>query len=512
MKLVLLKAHNKGYTKKNGTFVKPFDDKRPSAKPDLPETSQATKQGGLFGGWGKQVGYHAPPKPKLQPAAFHPRPGEEGEKVGIYRPHKPTDQLTWRNATEVATFVPNGDVPSSLNGVPFRAWKDHPRTDEGWDYVDGQMDDLDEPPFNLPKGKKAASGVIIEEPDGRIWLVHPTNEFAGYKATFPKGGAEDGLSLQANAIKEAFEESGLKVEITGFFGDFDRGASVARYYRAKRVGGTPTAMGWESQAVSLAPKDRLLDLLNGPSDHPVAHAAGAPEPVGAKEKPESADDWKQVNGQAGSNPGGFYEDADGTDWYCKFPQTEHHARNEILASKFYHELGIIAPDMKLIKRGGKIGVASKIIPMLMKDKDGLINGSVKGAREGFAADAWLANWDSVGLMFDNMLVDHKGRAVRIDPGGSLVFRAQGQPKGDAFGNVVGEIDSLRSGQNKQAADVFGTVTDEQIKAGVQRIAEISDARIHELVDQFGPGSAKQRMQLAVKLIARKQDLVRRFLG
>lgn len=261
--ILLTKAHNPGYAKKNGTFVAPFDDKRPSAK---------QKHGRLS--WPKTIGEKQPEKPK-KPPAWHPKAGDDGKGVPVWKPSAPTSSETWADPAAVATFVPNGDVPSSLNGVSFTAWNDRPRTDDGWDYVDGQMGDMDEPKMKLPAGKKAASGVIIEEPDGRVWLVHPTNQFAGYSATFPKGGVEHGLSMQANAIKEAFEESGLQVKITGFVGDFDRGLSVARYYRAVRVGGTPTAMGWESQAVSLVPKDKLLKLLNGKSDTPVAHAAGA---------------------------------------------------------------------------------------------------------------------------------------------------------------------------------------------------------------------------------------------
>ena len=97
----------------------------------------------------------------------------------------------------------------SLNGIPA-AWRDHPRTTEGWDYSDGINDDLDEPPFDLPAGMKAASGVVIEEADGRVWLIAPTNQFGGYNASLPKGTAEDELSLQGNALKEAFEETGLK--------------------------------------------------------------------------------------------------------------------------------------------------------------------------------------------------------------------------------------------------------------------------------------------------------------
>lgn len=240
----LLKAHIKGYSKKDGTYVRPHDrDTGPGATQHEPE--------------------------------HHPRVDDAGKPVVIKRPSKPSAPSTWHNPDAVATFVPGGDVPLAINGVPIRKWKDHPRTVEGWDYCDGINEDLIEPPFTLPPGKKAAAGVVIEEPDGRIWLVAPTNEFGGYRATLPKGTAEPELSLQGNALKECFEECGLKVQITGFIMDVERTTSKARIYRAKRVGGSPVDVGWESQAVHLAPKGHLYDLLNMWTDHGVAEAIGA---------------------------------------------------------------------------------------------------------------------------------------------------------------------------------------------------------------------------------------------
>lgn len=205
----------------------------------------------------------------------HPRPGEKGEPVLIKHPHHASAPSTWDNPDAVATFVPDGDAPRELNGVPMRRWRDHPTTVEGWDYCDGIAEDLVEPPIKPKPGKSVGAGVIVEEVDGRCWVIHPTNRFGDYESTFPKGTAEPGLSLQGNALKECFEESGLQVKITGFVGDFERSTSVARFYRARRVGGDPTACGWESQGVSLIPKSMLYEFLNGRADHPIAESIGA---------------------------------------------------------------------------------------------------------------------------------------------------------------------------------------------------------------------------------------------
>ena len=118
----------------------------------------------------------------------------------------------------------------------------------------------------------AAAGIDAPLPVIETW----PNQFAGYEGTFPKGHADHGLpNLQATAIREAYEESGMKVEITGFLGDVDRTATTTRYYTARRVGGTPTDCGWETQAVSLVPRILLYSQLNSHYDHGLAEMLGA---------------------------------------------------------------------------------------------------------------------------------------------------------------------------------------------------------------------------------------------
>jgi hypothetical protein len=142
----------------------------------------------------------------------------------------------------VATFVPDGDVPAELNDVAFAPWADVPQTAHGWASVAGQRSDLIEPPFPSIPGKPLAAGIVIEWPDDRVWMVAPTNRFGGYTAAMPKGRLDD-LRPQATAIREAFEESGLQVEIVDWLIDVQRSTTLTRIYRARRVGGTPAAMG-----------------------------------------------------------------------------------------------------------------------------------------------------------------------------------------------------------------------------------------------------------------------------
>lgn len=118
-------------------------------------------------------------------------------------------------------------------------------------------------------GKSPASGVVVLEDDGRIWVVSPSNAYGGYVNTFPKGKLEPGMSLRANALKEVFEECGLRVALTGFLCDAVRSTSVTRFYLARRLGGHPGTMGWETQAVHLVPAAQLAAFADHPNDKPV---------------------------------------------------------------------------------------------------------------------------------------------------------------------------------------------------------------------------------------------------
>jgi 8-oxo-dGTP pyrophosphatase MutT (NUDIX family) len=183
----------------------------------------------------------------------HPFPDDDGAPVTIRRPSTPTPLAAWHDAGAIATVVPGGPLPDGLHGVPFLPCP-LPAASALPD------DDAADPPFLLPPGMKAAAGAVVVEPDGRIWLVAPTNGFGGYVATFPKGRVDPGAGLRATARREAWEEAGLAVDIGSFLLDVSRTQTYTRYFLARRTGGSPAAMGWETQAVHLVPPD-LLDTV-----------------------------------------------------------------------------------------------------------------------------------------------------------------------------------------------------------------------------------------------------------
>ncbi|MFC5547068.1 NUDIX hydrolase [Massilia aerilata] len=195
----------------------------------------------------------------------HPCRKDDGELVIIHRPSSPTPSAHWAEPGALATAVPVCPMPGSLNGLALAPSPGAP----------GAGDAVDEPPFRLPPGMKAAAGAVVIEDDGRVWLVSPTNAYGGYSTTFPKGRVDPGGTLRHTAIREVYEESGLIVRLEAFLIDVARTQTYTRYYIAKRIGGCPSAMGWETQAVHLVPAARLEELAVHPNDTAIILAARA---------------------------------------------------------------------------------------------------------------------------------------------------------------------------------------------------------------------------------------------
>jgi ADP-ribose pyrophosphatase YjhB (NUDIX family) len=243
---------------------------------------------------------------------------------------------------------------------------------------------------------------------------------------------------------------------------------------------------------------------------------------------QSISEWKKVgNKPGGSNPGAVFEDKHGTKWLVKGNAkqlsgevddvtSDNRAKNEVLASKLMQAAGIPAVEMKLVdlngqfggqKTGqhGKLGVAVKMVPLNGWTGSGA---EKMHTQEQFATHAWLANYDVMGMGNDNMGLNTKtGQMVNIDPGGALLFRAQGLPK-KGFGNVVDEWDSMRdASKNQWTAAVFKPMTSDQLIESVNAVKKVSPAMIHDLVNTYGPGDALAKIDLAEKLKARRVDLI-----
>ena len=235
----------------------------------------------------------------------------------------------------------------------------------------------------------------------------------------------------------------------------------------------------------------------------------------AKENKLLFKDMEKLEAAKGSNEGGLYlNKATGEKWYIKTPASADTAVNEVVANHLYELAGVKVPITQYIDVNGRLSIASKWVEGIEKNKALISSGKgISGIVEGFGMDAWLANWDVVGLSYDNLLLDGKA-AVRIDNGGSLLYRAQGGLKGDAFGSVVHELDTLRNASlNPQSASVFAKMTEKQLEASVLKVLQIADSDIAAVVNKYGAEwTEAQRKEVIDTLIARKQNLMDRFPG
>jgi SPP1 gp7 family putative phage head morphogenesis protein len=295
---------------------------------------------------------------------------------------------------------------------------------------------------------------------------------------------------------------------------------LSQYKKAVLAGKTPPpsavkamqGMPEEEQAAFLAKLDAekaAADAKKAAAEAEALKSATASAKVVTGTPPDPLTMTK-IGEQKGSNPGGTYQDTEtGIKWYVKQPASAEIARNEVLAGKFYELMGVEVPEMHLIELNGKPSIASRIVDGLKK-ADPADLAVAPGTAEGFGADAWLANWDVVGLGYDNLLTQG-ARAFRVDTGGALRYRAQGTLKGNAFGRVVTEIDSLRDPSlNRQAQSVFGKLTAEQIERSVERVLRVREDEIRALVDAYGPQDAAERRLLADLMIERQRNLAQRF--
>lgn len=212
---------------------------------------------------------------------------------------------------------------------------------------------------------------------------------------------------------------------------------------------------------------------------------------------------QKVGRQMGSNPAGVYQDKNGRRFYVKSLESPAHARNEIIAAKLYQLAG--APTLTYVSAKELNQIATEFVELDKKHVSRLSDGERRQARRWLGVHAWTANWDAAGFDGDNQgVVD--GVVTTLDVGGALEFRAQGDPKGKAFGACVSELDTLRKNvDNPHAVRLFADMSPGEINEAIAVVMRIPDASIRRVVAENGGGSA-----LAEKMIARKADMAKRM--
>ena len=169
--------------------------------------------------------------------------------------------------------------------------------------------------------------------------------------------------------------------------------------------------------------------------------------------------------------------ANGAMWLVKhYSGNADRVAAELLANAIYRELDILVPGAGIGRWPGPNGEEwiTVTYPMVEGETRRWTEPN-EALAEGFVADALISNWDVIGLVQDNIL--WQGDVpVRIDQGGTFVFRAQGERK--PYGPEVVELESMLSelGQargtmavtealiRRKARDTVSTLAPDRIEA------------------------------------------------
>ena len=217
-------------------------------------------------------------------------------------------------------------------------------------------------------------------------------------------------------------------------------------------------------------------------------------------------DLIKVSGQLGSNEGGWYEKSTGERFYVKFYENPSQGQAEFVANAIYEKLGIKAVRSEIIQLDGREAIASPAVPGAMPASMEAQRDS-EDVRKGFVADAFLANWDVVGLVYDNIVQSEDG-FYRIDNGGSLIFRAQGGDKAYSPDSIL-ELQSMLV-PGRSAGEVFAGITEEEIgKQARELIGKLSPDDIRAIVDESGL-EGEDRDRILTGLLGRREYLAKTY--
>jgi phage-related protein (TIGR01555 family) len=234
-------------------------------------------------------------------------------------------------------------------------------------------------------------------------------------------------------------------------------------------------------------------------------AAAAPAAAaGSPSKPLNPKDLIKVGEKMGSNDGGTFKDAtNGKKYYVKKPPSKAHVTNELLGAKLYQLAG--GNTLTYAPVDGGEHVATELAKLDKKNVNDFTPEEKKAAQSDFATQAWIANWDAAGTGGDNKGI-LKGKPTALDFGGSLEYRAQGEPKGDQFGAEVPELMSfLDASVSPDNAKLYKGMSFEEGRLSAMKVTELTNDQIITAVKESG-GTAT----LAEKLIARKNYIADNF--
>ena len=176
--------------------------------------------------------------------------------------------------------------------------------------------------------------------------------------------------------------------------------------------------------------------------------------------------------------GDVYEDAVGVQRYVKKYTDSSQGYSEAVANNAYQRLGLSAPNSRLLsdQPGWVVNEAIEGTPV---SEMVMISSRANQVLDGFVADVWLKNWDTMGAQFDNLVepIATGQKIVRRNQRGALLFRAGGQRKNASALEVIDEWEQFNLPTSQKYKDVFQS-------AGVDGGSDTTLAWRDRLEDQF----------------------------
>lgn len=195
---------------------------------------------------------------------------------------------------------------------------------------------------------------------------------------------------------------------------------------------------------------KIVDNDPTPGDAPDAEAP--PEIVGRRQIREFTDDpnstaeWRRVR-----NRPGVMKSPDGTLFLVSEEKSPTHTANEMAASRLYRLAGVPVPEVVVRKDADGNNVLTRAVSEEQRPDP----------KNGFVADAWLANWD----------VSRKDGRDSVS--GALLFRENGSDKPRLSGDVH-EYSTLRDGAiNPRSAVAYKNVGNSELEDGANSLSEVT---------------------------------------
>ncbi len=231
---------------------------------------------------------------------------------------------------------------------------------------------------------------------------------------------------------------------------------------------------------------------------------------------------EKLSDAKGSNPGGLYRGSDGVVRYVKFYEDPTQALGEHLANRIYRAVGVNAPDSLVFEFNGRLAYASVVEQGQTLQALGITAERASQVLDGFVGDVLVGNWDAVGTGLDNVLFTVDGRILRIDNGGSLLFRAKAGRKPANVLEQITEWDVFASGQNPYYRGIFdaagvahGNALGKRAIAAIDRVTDLVEASglavdtfWARFIDDAVPAMASADRSAIGRMLAKRTTLLR----